>query len=58
MDIVTGPCVIPTLQGPKGNEAKVLWLFTNGLIVILGWMEDEVFDPNGGMPIVNELDVF
>ena len=55
--LVAGPCVIPTLQGPKGNEAEVFWLVTNGLIVMLGGMEDEVFDPSGGILIVNGLDV-
>ena len=47
--LVVGPCVIATFQGPKGSEAKELWLATKGLIVMLGGMEDEVFDPSGGI---------
>ncbi len=46
---VVGPCAIETFQGPKGNEAEELWLATKGLIVMLGGMEDEVFDPSGGI---------
>ena len=56
--LVVGPRVILKLQGPKGNEAKVFLLVTNGLIVMLGGMEDEVFDPSGSIPVVNGLDVF
>ena len=46
--LVVGPCAIVTFQGPKGNEAKEIWLVTKGLIVMLGRMEDELFDPSGG----------
>ena len=55
--IAVGPCAIATFQGPKGNEAEELWLATKGLIVMLGGMEDEVFDPSGGIPVVNGQDV-
>ena len=55
--LVVGPCSIPTLQGPNGNEVRVFWLVKNGLIVILGGMEEEVFDPSGGILVVNGLDV-
>ena len=51
--LVVGPYAIPIFQGPKGNEVDVLWLVTNGLIVMLGGMGDEVFDPSGGMSIGN-----
>ena len=47
--MVVGLCVIATLQGRKGNKVKELWLITKGLIVMLGGMEDEVFDPSGGI---------
>ena len=50
--LVAGPCVISKLQGPKGNEAEVFWLVTNGLIVMLGGMEDEEFDTSGGILVV------
>ena len=50
--LVAGPCVVPKLQGPSGNEVEVLWLAINGLIVMLGGMEDEVFNPNGGILVV------
>ena len=68
--LMAGPHGGPKLQGPSGNETKVLWLVTNGLIVMLGGMEDEVFNPKGGIPVVywdvswmfmalvNGLDVF
>ncbi len=54
---LVGPYVVATFQGPKGNEAKELFLDTKGLIVMLAGMEDEVFDPNGGICIVDRLDV-
>ena len=47
--LVVGPCAIVRFQGPKENEAKELWLATKGLIVMLGGMEVEVFDPSGGI---------
>ena len=47
--LVVGLYTIATFQGPKGNEAKELWLVTKGLIVMLGGMEDEVFDPTGNI---------
>ena len=47
--LVVGPCSIATLEGPKGNEVEELWLITKGLIVMLGGMEDEVFDPSGSI---------
>ena len=47
--LVIGPCVATIPQGPKGNVAEELWLATKGLIVMLGGMEDEVFDPSGSM---------
>ena len=47
--LVVDACAIATFQGPKGNEAEELWLATKGLIVMLGGMEDEVFDPSGDM---------
>ena len=47
--LVVGPYVIATFQGPKGNEVEELWLATKGLIVMLGGMEDEVFDTSGGI---------
>ena len=50
--LVAGPWAILKLQGPNINEAEVLWLVTNGLIVMLGGMEDEMFDPNGGIFVV------
>lgn len=50
--LVVGPCVVLKFQGPKGNEVVFLWLAINGLIVILGGMEDEVLDPNGGISVV------
>ena len=55
--LVVGLYVVPILQGPKGNEVEVLWLVINGLIVILGGMEDEVFDTSRVIPVVNGLDV-
>ncbi len=47
--LAIGPCAIVTPQGPRGNEANILWQVTKGLIVMLGLMEDEVFDPSGGI---------
>ena len=47
--LVVGPCAIATLQGPKGNEVEELWLVIKGLIMMLGGMEDEVFNPSGGI---------
>ena len=55
--LVVGPHAIATPQGPKENEAEIFWLVTKGLIVMLGGMEDEVFDPSGGILVVNGLDV-
>ena len=43
---VIGPPIIEKIQGPKGNAAKELWLVTKGLRVMLGGMEEEVFDPS------------
>ena len=50
--LVVGPCTRPKIQGHRGNEAKVLWIVTNGLIVMLGGMEDEFLNPNGGIHVV------
>ena len=47
--LVIGPCVVVTFQGPKGNAADELWLVANGLIEMLGGIEDEVVNPGGGM---------
>ena len=47
--LVVGPCAIATFQGPKGNETEELRPDTKGLIVMLGGMEDGVFDPSGGI---------
>ncbi len=47
--LVIGPCAITTFQGPKGNEVEELWVATKGLIVMLGGMEDEVFNSSGGI---------
>ena len=55
--LVAGPHARPKIEGPSRNEAEVLWLVTNGLIVMLGGMEDEAFDPNGGICVVDGLDV-
>ena len=38
-----------TFQGPKGNAVDELQLVENGLIEMLGGMEDEVLKPGGGM---------
>ena len=47
--LVVGPCAIATFQGPKENVAEELWLVTKGLIVMLGGIEGEVFDPSGSI---------
>ena len=55
--LVAGPCVIPTFYGTKENEVEVFWLVKNRLIVMLGGMEDEVFNPTRGILAVSGLDV-
>ena len=47
-----GSCIVVTFQDPKGKVAKALCLVTNRLIVMLGDIEDEVFEPNKGILVV------
>ena len=47
--LVRGPYVVVTFQGPKGTLVDKLWLVANGLIEMLGGMEDEVLNPGDGM---------
>ena len=47
--LVVDHCACPKLYGPSGNEATICWLVINGLIVMLGRMEDEVLNPNKGI---------